>query len=161
MSLGSRCANTSEDFDLPQAHIRSLQQGRLTSHVLWEMLLSFLLRQMCPVQTGASCTCRAFLQPSKKLEQAQSCYSGCLSTPHLPESPVPVGAGSFKMDWLMLLQITVGMKLLLTRPVCSSNISTLCQINGVDVTSFAEDREPLQIATNSPLLCQDTAHIPG
>lgn len=155
--LGNQGANTSEDFDLPQAHTRNLQQGRLTSHVLWEMLCSFLLRQMHPPQTGASCTCRAFLQPPKKLERAQSYYSGCPSTPHLPESPMPVGARSFKIDWLMLLHITLGMKLLLARPVYSSNIPTLCQINCIDVTSFAEDRKP---ATNIPLLCQDTAHIP-
>lgn len=160
-NLRSQRANTSEDFDLPQAQRRSLQQGRLTSHVLWKMLLSFLLRQMHPTRTGAACTCRAFLQPPKKLERAQSCCSGCPSTPHLPESPMAAGARSFKMDWLMLLHITLGMKLLLARPVHSSNIPTLCQINGVDVTSFAEDRKPLQSCNQEPSLVPGHSTHPG
>lgn len=120
-----------------------------------------LLRLMHPPQTGAACTCRAFLQPPKKSETAQSCYSGCPSTPHLPESPMPVEARSFKMDWLMVLPITLGMKFLLARPVYSSNIPTLCQINGIDVTSFAEDRKPLLSCNQQPSLVPGHSTHPG
>lgn len=41
----------------------------------------------------------------KVRERDQSCYFGCLSIPHLPENPVPAAARSFKMDWLMLLNL--------------------------------------------------------
>lgn len=88
-------------------------------------------------------------------------YSGCPSTSHLPESPMPVGAGSFKMDWLVLSHITLGMKLLMARPDYSSNIPTLCQINSVDVTSFAEDRKPLQSCNQQPSLVPGHSTYPG
>lgn len=114
-----------------------------------------------PTTDRSSLHLRAFLQPPKKSETAQSCYFGCPSTPHLPESPMPVEARSFKMDWLMLLPITLGMKFLLARPVYSSNIPTLCQINGIDVTSFAEDRKPLLSCNQQPSLVPGHSTHPG
>lgn len=157
ISLRSQCANTSESSSshqecaAGQTYLLPCSLGKL---------LSFLLRKMHSPQTAA-CTCRAFPQPPKKLQRAQSCYSGCPSTSHLPESPMPVGAGSFKMDWLVLSHITLGMKLLMARPDYSSNIPTLCQINGVDVTSFAEDRKPLQSCNQQPSLVPGHSTYPG
>ena len=41
----------------------------------------------------------------KVRETDQRCYFGCLSIPRLPENPVPAAARSFKIDWLMLLNL--------------------------------------------------------